>query len=243
MACALGVSIRAFPMLPSPAGALPLFRFRGIAVSVHWTWFLVALYEVQTRQGLYRSPIWNAYEYLALFGIVLLHEFGHSLACRQTGGQADTIVLWPLGGVAFVSPPQRPGAQLWSIAAGPLVNAVLWPVLAGLSYLASRHWAQSAPDTVELIRQVARINLGLLIFNLLPIYPLDGGQILRSLLWFPLGRARSLLVATALGFVGVVGMAWLALHWESLWFGLLAYFAGVQCWNGFRHARALAQLE
>jgi Zn-dependent protease len=231
-------------MLPSPAGAFPLFRFRGIAVSVHWSWFLVALYQMQTRQRFYSNWIWNVYEYLALFGIVLLHEFGHSLACRQTGGQADTIVLWPLGGVAFVSPPQRAGAQLWSIAAGPLVNVALWPVFAGLSSLAAaRHWSLSAPDAVKLLNDLGWINQNLLIFNLLPIYPLDGGQILRSLLWFPLGRARSLLVATSLGFVGVAGMAWLALRWESLWFGVLAYFAGVQCWNGFRRARALAQTE
>ena len=49
----------------------------------------------------------------------MLHEFGHALACRQVGGQADLIVLWPLGGVAYVNPPPRPGALLWSIAAGP----------------------------------------------------------------------------------------------------------------------------
>ena len=66
-------------------------------------------------------------ECLALFLIVLMHEFGHQLACRQVGGQTHDIMLWPLGGVAYVSPPQRPGAQLWSIAAGPLVNVALFP--------------------------------------------------------------------------------------------------------------------
>ena len=67
-------------------------------------------------------PMLNVLEYLALFGIVLLHEFGHALACRQVGGTADRIMLWPLGGVAYVNPPSRPGATLWSLAAGPLVN-------------------------------------------------------------------------------------------------------------------------
>ncbi len=229
-------------MLPAQSGSLPLFRFRGIAVSVHWSWFLVALYELQTRHGLYRSPVWNVYEYLALFGIVLLHEFGHSLACRQTGGQADTIVLWPLGGVAFVNPPQRAGAQLWSIAAGPLVNVALLPLFAGLNALAhSGHWRDTAPDFVRFLGEVAWINRGLLIFNILPIYPLDGGQILRSLLWFPFGRARSLLVATSLGFLGVAYLGWQAVQQGSLWFGVLAYFMGTQCLNGFRYARALAR--
>jgi Zn-dependent protease len=68
-------------------------------------------------------------EYLALFSIVLMHEFGHALACRQVGGTADQILLWPFGGVAYVNPPQRPGAMLWSIAAGPLVNVALFPLL------------------------------------------------------------------------------------------------------------------
>ena len=71
-------------------------------------------------------------ECLALFVIVLLHEFGHALACRQVGGQANQIVLWPLGGVAYVAPPPRPGPTLWSIAAGPLVNVALTPVLGGV---------------------------------------------------------------------------------------------------------------
>ena len=62
--------------------------------------------------GDYSSLTWNVLEYLSLFLIVMLHEFGHSLACRQVGGQANQIVLWPLGGVAYVNPPQRPGATL-----------------------------------------------------------------------------------------------------------------------------------
>ena len=65
------------------------------------------------------------------------HEFGHALACRQVGGSANQIILWPLGGVAYVNPPQRPGATLWSIAAGPLVNVALLPVL-GVAFLLSQ---------------------------------------------------------------------------------------------------------
>src|SRR6185369_4704585 len=141
-----------------------------------------------------------------------MHEFGHSLACRSVGGQADQIVLWPLGGVAYVAPPPRPGATLWSIAAGPLVNVVLLPILTVLRVLSrSLGWAESMPDAHALLRAVWLINLVLLLFNLLPIYPLDGGQILRSLLWFVLGRARSLLVATILGFVGVIAFIGLAI--------------------------------
>ena len=228
--------------MPTNQGAIRLFRLAGIDVFLHWSWFVVALYEVQ-RANAYRSPFWNVAEYLALFAIVTLHEFGHSLACRQVGGTADRVVLWPLGGVAYVDPPQRPGATLWSIAAGPLVNLVLVPVLVGLALIGrSAGLAESSPDAAAWLRAVTYINLGLLVFNLLPVYPLDGGQILRSLLWFVLGRARSLSVASVVGFVGVLALLALALLAGDMWLGILAVFVAMNCWRGFQHARALARL-
>ena len=116
-------------------GSVRLFRFAGIDLFLHWSWFVVAAYEINGRTGAYSSLTWNVLEYLSLFLIVMLHEFGHALACRQVGGNASRIVLWPLGGVAYVDPPPRPGATLWSIAAGPLVNVALVPILTGLGFL------------------------------------------------------------------------------------------------------------
>jgi len=188
---------------------------------------------------MYSSVAWNVLEYLALFLIVTMHEFGHSLACRQVGGRANQIVLWPLGGVAYVDPPPRPGATLWSIAAGPLVNVALFPVLLLLLML-STGLAAVSPDAHKLLWFLTwRIDLGLLIFNMLPIYPLDGGQILRSLLWFVMGRGRSLMVATVFGFLGVAGFVGLAFWMHDVWFGAIAVFMLVNCWGGLQHARAL----
>ena len=225
--------------MPTSQGSIRLFRAAGIDVFLHFSWFLVAIYEINARAGGYSSALWNVVEYLALFLIVLLHEFGHALACRQVGGVANRIVLWPLGGVAYVNPPPRPGATLWSIAAGPLVNVVLAPVLLGLELLVGSRFG---PDLHTLLGTVLSINLGLLIFNLLPIFPLDGGQILRSLLWFVLGRARSLMVATIFGFVGLVGYFLLALLAGSVWLGILGVFLLLNCWGGLRSAQALARL-
>ena len=223
-------------------GAIRLFRFAGIDLFLHWSWFLVAAIEIGDRTKRYSSLTWNVAEYLALFVIVLLHEFGHALACRQVGGTANQIVLWPLGGVAYVNPPPRPGATLWSIAAGPLVNVALLPVFlsVGMFGRAPEGPAQLT-DVHAFLRSLGFINLGLLVFNLLPIYPLDGGQILRSLLWLVVGRARSLMAATIIGFVGAGGLILLALWVQSVWFGVISLFMLMNCWGGLRQAQALSR--
>jgi Zn-dependent protease len=224
-------------------GAIRLFRFSGIDVFLHWSWFLVAAYEIQTRRGRYSSITWNVLEYLALFLIVMIHEFGHALACRQVGGRADQIVLWPLGGVAYVDPPPRPGATLWSIAAGPLVNVVLLPILLVADTVSrSAGMPATAPDLYLLLHSILLINAGLLVFNILPIYPLDGGQILRSLLWFVLGRARSLMAAAIIGLIGVTAFIGLALWRQDVWLGAIALFMLMSCWGGLKRAQALMKL-
>lgn len=221
-------------------GSIHLFRLAGVDVNLHWWWFLVAFYQLRGGPGIYSSIVWKILEYLALFLIVLTHEFGHAMACRQVGGTANQIMLWPFGGVAYVDPPQRPGATLWSIAAGPLVNVALAPILLGAAFAGRAAGLHSTmPDLSHFLWMVAYINLYLLAFNILPIYPLDGGQILRSLLWFVLGKARSLMVATVLGFIGIAGFIALAIWWRELWLGLISVYLLLSCWGGLQHARQL----
>jgi Zn-dependent protease len=229
--------------MPTNKGSFKIFTLAGIGVYVHWSWFLVAVYSVQFRTHEYSSMTWNVLEYLALFAIVLTHEFGHQLACRSVGGKTHDIVLWPLGGVAYVSPPQRPGAQLWSIAAGPLVNVILVPILSvTVSVTSHLGWYDSHQDAYDLIHNIWYLNIGLLIFNLMPVYPLDGGQILRSLLWFPFGRANSLLAASVIGFIGVAALIGLAIFLQSVWIGIMSAFILINCWGGLKQARALARI-
>jgi hypothetical protein len=146
--------------------------------------------------------------------------------------------------VAFVQPPQRPGAVLWSIAAGPLVNVVLIPCLWYANHQALRGGYSS--DVSQFMRTIHFMNLGLLIFNMIPIYPLDGGQILRALLWYVMGAARSLLVASILGIAGaLVGFAFLFLRLTGegrVWLTIMLVFALSQSWRGLQMARVLAKL-
>lgn len=239
--------------MPTRSGSIRIFRLFGIDVYLHWSWFLIAVLRIEfIHYRQYSSPIWYVLEYLALFTMVLMHEFGHALACRQVGGEANQIVLWPLGGVAYVSPPQRPGAMLWSIAAGPLVNVVLFPILFTL-WLCSDFLGgpDSFPDIHRFISTLLAIDIGLLVFNLAPVYPLDGGKILWSLLWFLFGRARSLMIATVIGFVGIGVFGLLGALWMTaddgaqagVWLLAVSAYMGLSCWGGFRAAKALSKLD
>ena len=213
----------------------------GIDVFIHWSWFMVAviMYMLEQNNGVFGNMLWYVAVYLSLFGIVLLHEFGHALACKSVGGRAETIVLWPLGGIAFVQPPLRPGATLWSIAAGPLVNVVLVPVTVVPLLLLSA----AGQDAQRFAFALAGMNIVLLVFNLLPVYPLDGGQILQSILWFFMGRARSLQVAATIGLVVAALTAIPVLLVQEWFLFLVVLFIGWQAWNGLQYARQLGQFE
>jgi Zn-dependent protease len=231
-------------MVTSERGSFRLFRAFGINVWMHWSWFLVAAYQLQYRKNSYDSMAWAVAEYVSLFCIVLMHEFGHALACKQTGGSSDEIILWPLGGIAYVRPPNRPGAQLWSLAAGPLVNVALLPVFFVVGFFAAHSGIYDGnPDLRRFLYMVGLINIALLVFNMLPIYPLDGGQILRSLLWFVIGPVRSLYTAVVIGFAGALAMGVYAFIASEIWFGVLAFFAASRCWAGFQQARQMGKIE
>ncbi len=237
-------------MASKAAGSIRLFRAFGIDVFVHWSWLAVAViwYQFAARGShLFANSVWHVALYLSLFAIVTLHEFGHALACKSVGGIANRIILWPLGGVAFVQPPTRPGATLWSIAAGPLVNVVLIPILFAALFVVEASPASSplnqSTDLGRYITVLNDINFALLIFNMLPVYPLDGGQILQSILWFFLGRTRSLKVASVIGLVVAACAAIPLLVMGKPWLFILTLFIGWQAWSGYQYARQLGYAE
>jgi Zn-dependent protease len=229
------------------SGSIPLFRLAGIDVRLHWSWFIMAVWQISSRPDQYDHFAWKIIEYVSLFAIVLAHEFGHALACRSVGGTAKDIVLWPLGGIAFVSPPANPGAVLWTIVAGPLVNLVLI-VPFGLLWLFMP--ADFWPDLRTFFGMLAVINILLLAFNMLPSYPLDGGQVLHAILWFFLGRWESLRIAAIVGLmfgglfiIGPLGFILLSGDFNWAFLALVGFFIVMQSVAAFRLSQHALYME
>src|SRR5262249_37246617 len=138
---------------------------------------------------------------------------------------------------------QRPGAYLWSIAAGPLVNVLLMPfILAAFVFGQVAGLREQAPDVYQYLFMLVIINVVLLVFNLLPIFPLDGGQILRALLWFLIGRGASLLVVSVLGLVCGLALLALTLAYGAWWLALMCGFGVLTSLGGIVRGGLLLQL-
>jgi Zn-dependent protease len=165
--------------------SLPAGRYFGIPVRIHFTFIIVAFNRLLMEgNNLPASLIFI----VGLYTSVLLHEFGHSLAARWCDGDADQIILWPLGGLAVCRPLFNPTAHLITGAAGPFVSLVLCGLFTVLSRVVP---ADGSGWLVAIMDLMAAINGGLLIFNLLPVFPMDGGRILRDTLWFWMGVDRA----------------------------------------------------
>ncbi|WP_243657334.1 site-2 protease family protein [Chthoniobacter flavus] len=235
------------PMFTGRGKSLRLFRVSGVDVYVHWSWLFVALWQIENRSHVYSSLTSAAAEYLGLFAILLICAFGKVMATRQVGGRATGVLLWPLGCTTYVSSLPRRGAELWRAAAGPLVNVGLFLVFTALLWLDGIPLtAKSLPavdDLDRLLRNLWFLNIVVLLFNLLPIYPLDGGRILRTLLLSFLSRARSLYVAVLCGFLATLALGYWALYRESIWIGVLAFYLFLTCRRNWERAKGLVVLE
>ncbi|MHC4218820.1 MAG: site-2 protease family protein [Planctomycetota bacterium] len=180
-----------------------------------------------------------------LFGVVFVHEIGHCLACRGTGGQADEILMWPLGGLAYCRPRNLWRAHLVTAAGGPAVNVLLLSVLTpALGILTGRWWGVALANPLRLFVPLEvsgswilmtlfflnAVSLILLLFNLLPIFPLDGGRIAQALLWPKLGYARSMRMAVRAGYVGAIALGIAGFVLPSVMLVCIAVFGGITCW-------------
>lgn len=251
--------------------SIPVMRAFGIQVRVHIFFFIITL-GLFLRTVLDKgNVVWWAdvllFTVVMLFGTILLHEFGHCFGGRWVGGEATEILIWPLGGLAFVDVPQVPRAHIIMVAAGPAVNVALalamGIVLLSAGYLpnanpisnpyvaeiknyrdgrtytspygfnvykagtadpvepkaayqvgkptetkdslqqAGQEWAV-APPWIVWAQRWFWLNWVLLLFNLLPAYPLDGGQLLQGFIWSRTDYRRGITVAAYSGYIVAV---------------------------------------
>lgn len=192
-------------------GSITLFHFRGIKVTVDWSWFivlfLVILYMTnffedllgESGSGPFLLALLSA---VGFFGSILLHEFGHAVVAMRNGIGISSIQLWIFGGMARMDrEADSPGTELKVALAGPAVTAAIAIVLAGIGTLAaSPHgfWEAVVLETrsdvsglMALVAWLVTINILVLVFNLLPAYPMDGGRVAKALAWYRSGDRNS----------------------------------------------------
>jgi Zn-dependent protease len=247
-------------------GSFSLGTWFDIHVRVHSSLILLGLFKIifiDSRRGeSFKDALIST---ILLFVIILLHEFGHCFAARRMGGRADEILLWPLGGLAFVNAPMRPWPRFVTTAGGPLVNVVIC-LATGIALQVMGRGQFSLPlnplipfgggynfnfNSIELIYSstlayylfwIYVTSWSLLFFNLLPIYPLDGGSMLQEILWPKFGFYRSMEFACKTGMAGAVVMGLFGLFTGSLWFLVLAYMGFTYCKATLGNLPAMADM-
>jgi Zn-dependent protease/CBS domain-containing protein len=199
-------------------GSFELFTIGGTAIRIHVTFFLllafIAIANYFAPEGGFDAAVQGVVFIVLLFVCVVLHEFGHIIAARQFGIATPTVTVLPIGGVASLERmPEKPGQEIVVALAGPLVNVIIaftLYALAGAS-LEITDMARLADMQPSLLSRVAEANVALVIFNLIPAFPMDGGRVLRALLAIPLGFTRATQIAARIGqalavVLGILGL-------------------------------------
>lgn len=198
-----------------------LLRVRGVPIEAHWSLPFTAVYDALLFAFILTSyhpdvsslllTVFALASALAFLLSIVLHELGHSLQARREGLTPERITLWAFGGVAWSSASRSAAAHSRVVAAGPFVTLVVAAVFGALTWFADG--AGLGEVVVTALALQAVMNVGVLLFNLLPVYPLDGGQLFHAALWRLRGGESAALwtnrtgigLATLVIAVGVVG--------------------------------------
>jgi Zn-dependent protease len=237
-------------------GRLTLFHIRGIRIGVDYSWFFVLFLIILWLSGYYRDLLGadqsSTDPYLlavasaiAFFGSILLHELGHAAVANRLGIPITEITLWLFGGVARMSKDtESPGQEFKIAAAGPAVTALIAVACGaiGIAIAGGDDFfkAMQVSDTADtsgalaLVAWLATINLLVLVFNLIPAFPLDGGRIARAVAWRLTGdRTKATRFAVALGrgfsYLFIAAGALLAISFDpitGIWLALIGFVLG-----------------
>ncbi len=224
--------------------AFPLYRLWGITVKIHLIFVIFIAIELIMSAGQNSiGPIQTIIMLASVFGLVLLHEYGHCFACRWVGGEADEIMLWPLGGLAYCRPPHDWKSDLITVVGGPGVNVVLVPILGAAVFAVTQDWRHVVFNPFspvwpgggyfeQAVFLLHYVNMVLLAFNvLLPMYPMDGGRIVQCIMWRKMGYEKSLWISCNIGFGAAIVAAMVAFAFGEMLLLGIALFGGLTCWQ------------
>jgi len=216
----------------------------GIDVYVHTTFLMliawVALAHWQTGHSV-SAAVQGVAFVLALFGCVVLHEFGHALTAKRFGIKTRDITLLPIGGVARLERmPDDPRQELWVALAGPAVNVIIAAALFAVVQVSGTFAPLSTLSVTSgsFLERLMIVNVFLVAFNILPAFPMDGGRVLRALLAIRMDYTRATQLAANIG----QGMA-LAFGLIGLFFNPFLVFIALFVWIGAGQEAAMTQMK
>lgn len=221
-----------------------LGRFAGIDVFIHVTFLLLLgfiAFSAYVNTGTVAGALEGVAYLLALFACVLLHEFGHALTARRYHIRTRDITLYPIGGVARLERmPDKPIQELWVAVAGPAVNVVIAAALFAYLQLTGGLTPLNGVSFTEgpFLERLMYVNVSLVLFNLIPAFPMDGGRVLRALLAMTMDYVRATQIAATLG----QGMA-LVFGFLGLFSNPLLVFIALFVWMAASQETSLVQMK
>ncbi|MDF2620120.1 MAG: peptidase [Xanthobacteraceae bacterium] len=196
--------------------SLTVAHVYGTAVRIHVTFllFLIWIWAAYYQQG-GAGAAWEGVAFVALlFLCVLLHEFGHIFAARRYGVNTPEVTLWPFGGIARLERiPEKPSEELIVALAGPAVNVVIALVLLIFlgGHVGMEHIESIENPNTSLLAKLAAANIFLVVFNLIPAFPMDGGRVLRAILAMNMSHAQATQTAASIGQALAIGLGLLGI--------------------------------
>src|SRR5688572_8152217 len=234
------------PLMWLLTGSVHLFTVFNIRVRMHASLLILMVLVLLFGIGGFGNTVaLRVQSVTMIFMVILLHEFGHCFAARSVGGEANEIVMTPLGGLAMAMAPRRPWATFVTVAGGPAVNVVICLVCGIALYftagvfpvgpwmfgsIVERVFNPGWFQVTSYLFWIYATSWFLLVFNLIPVFPLDGGQLLQSILWKPMGYYKSMLLTVNIGLGGSVLMAMVGIAtFGTFGGGLLLILIALSC--------------
>lgn len=243
-------------------GVFQIAKLFNIPVLVHWSFGLIVfwvLYVGRLRGLDTYEMLWLGVFMLSLFFCVVLHEFGHALTAKYYGVKTKDIILSPIGGVARLDKlPEKPFQEFMVAIMGPMVNIVIALILLPYVFIIGENNSESIsevlfrvalsfPNKLEFtdyfIPALVSLNITLVIFNMLPAFPMDGGRVLRALLSIPFNRIKATQIASIIGRLFAVLFIGGGLYTGSYMTALIGVFIYLMAANEYKMVKVDAMLN